>query len=99
VKKIKLKYPVFENDEALYEVGCSLSRQEELEFPNYPPKTSEAQKTQRQLFTRASAYARAALADPELRALYEELALQQGKRPRAVAFSDCMKGQDRLSTL
>jgi hypothetical protein len=100
MKKIKLKYPVMENDEALYEVGFRLSPQEELTFPNHPPKTSELQKTQRQSFKLASAYVSAApaLADPGLRAYYQELARQQGKRPRDVAFSDYMKGNDRLST-
>ena len=98
MKKIKLKYPLIENDEPIYEVECSLSRQEELTFPNHPPKTSEAQKTQRQSFKLASAYVRAALADPTLRAYYQEIARQQGKRPRAVAWSDYMKGNDRLST-
>jgi hypothetical protein len=98
MKKIKLKYPVIENDEVLYEVEFRLSLQEELTFPNHPPKASEAQKTQRQSFRLAAAYVSAALADPELRAYYQEIARQQGKRPRDVAFSDYMKGNDRFST-
>ena len=98
MKKIRLKYPLFENDEALYEVECSLSRQEELIFPNHPPRTSEAQKTHRQSFKLAIAYVSAALADPALRAYYQEMARQQGKRPRDVACSDYMKGNDRFST-
>jgi hypothetical protein len=59
---------------------------------------SEAQTAQRQRFREANAYARAAMVDPRVRALYEEKAKGQGKRPRDLAFSDYFQGIDLLSS-
>ena len=41
---------------------------------------SEPQKAQRQRVKRANEYANAALADPDVRAVYEERAAREGKR-------------------
>jgi hypothetical protein len=60
-------------------------------------KWSEAQKAHRQRFKLANEYAKAALADPDVRALYEELAAKEGKGAFATARSDYFKGKDLLS--
>lgn len=54
-------------------------------------KWSKAQKEQRQRFKQAVAYAKAALADPKLRARYEKRAQRQHKRAWDVALSDYLK--------
>ena len=61
-------------------------------------KWSEAQTTQRQRFKEAVAYAKAALAEPKVRARYEKLAKKQHKRAWDVALSDYFQGTDRLSS-
>src|ERR1044071_7816303 len=58
---------------------------------------SEAQKAQRERFKLANAYAKAALADPELRAIYEKLAEEKGNGPFAAAKADYFQGNDRLA--
>ena len=55
---------------------------------------SAAQQEQRQQFKAANAYAKAAMADPERRAVYEELARKQNKRPSHLAVSDYFKGRE-----
>lgn len=59
-------------------------------------KWSPAQQAQRQRFKEASAYAKAALATPELRLEYERMANEQNKRPWDLAVSDYFKGNDLL---
>jgi hypothetical protein len=54
-------------------------------------KWSEAQKVQRQRFKEAVAFAKAALADPKLRARYEKRAQRQGRRAWDAALSDYFK--------
>ena len=60
-------------------------------------KWSEAQKQQRERFKLASAYAKAALADPEVRAIYEKKAAKARKSPWNMARSDYFKGKDLLA--
>ena len=60
-------------------------------------KWSEAQQAHRQRFKEAVAYAKAAMADPELRVVYEKLATEQHKRPYDLAVSDYFKGRNLLS--
>jgi len=55
---------------------------------------SEAQRRHRQEFKAANAYAREAMADPELRARYEEMARKQNKRPYHLAVSDYFKSRE-----
>ena len=57
---------------------------------------SLAQLAQRQKLQRASAYARAALANPQLRAHYQERAAQENSRPYNLAISDAFKGRNLL---
>jgi hypothetical protein len=58
---------------------------------------SDAQQAHRERFGRATAYARAALAEPKLRARYEKRAKRQKKRAWDVAMSDYFAGKDLLS--
>jgi hypothetical protein len=60
-------------------------------------KWSEAQAAHRQRFKEAIAYAKAAMADPQVRAIYEKLAAEQNKRPFDTAVSDYFKGNNLLS--
>jgi len=60
-------------------------------------KWSKAQKEHRQRFKQAVAYARAAMAEPEVRAVYEKMAAKQHKRPFDMAVSDYFKGNDLIS--
>lgn len=50
-------------------------------------KWSKAQKAHRQRFKQAVAYAKAALAEPKVRAKYEKAAVKAGKRPFDLAGS------------
>jgi hypothetical protein len=61
-------------------------------------KWSEAQKEHRLRFKRAVAYARAAMAEPKVRAVYERTAAKVHKRPFDLAVSDYFKGRDLLSS-
>ena len=58
---------------------------------------SEAQKAQQERFTLANAYAKAAMADPDVSAVYQERAAKEGKGAFALARSDYFKGKDLLS--
>ena len=60
-------------------------------------KWSKAQKAHRQRFKKAVAYARAAMAEPKVRAVYEKMAAKKNKRPFDMAVSDYFKGNDLLS--
>jgi hypothetical protein len=60
-------------------------------------KWSPAQKEQRQRFKAANDYAQAAMADPVARAVYEQRAAEQNRKPYRVAFSDYCKGNNLLS--
>ena len=60
-------------------------------------KWSKAQKAHRVRFKKAVAYAKAALAEPKVRAVYEKLAAKMNKRPFDMAVSDYFKGNDLLS--
>jgi len=60
-------------------------------------KWSKAQKAQRQRFKQAVAYAKAAMAEPKVRAKYEKRAAKLGKRPYDLAVSDYFKGKNLLT--
>ena len=59
-------------------------------------KWSEAQLAHRQRFKAAIAYAKAAMAEPQVRAIYEKSASEQHKRPYDLAVSDYFKGRNLL---
>jgi hypothetical protein len=58
---------------------------------------SPAQEQHRQRFKRAIAYAKAAMADPDVRAVYEKRTAEKDNRPFQMAVSDYFKGADLLS--
>ena len=60
-------------------------------------KWSKAQKAHRERFKQATEYAKAAMADPNVRAVYESMAASEHKRPYALALSDYFKGNDLLA--
>jgi hypothetical protein len=60
-------------------------------------KWSPAQKAHRQHFKEAVAYARAAMATPDVRAAYQQMATENHKRPFDMAVSDYFKGNNLLS--
>ena len=59
-------------------------------------KWSKAQKEHRLRFKKATAYAKAAMAKPTVRAQYEKIALKQRRSPFFVAVSDYFKGNNLL---
>lgn len=61
-------------------------------------KWSSAQEQHRQRFKQAVAYAKAAMQDPELRAIYQQMASEKkgNKRPFDMAVSDYFQGSDLL---
>jgi hypothetical protein len=59
-------------------------------------KWSKAQKEHRQRFKQAIVYARAAMADPKVRAKYEKTAAKQGKRTFDLVVSDFFHGKNLL---
>ena len=59
-------------------------------------KWSKAQKEHRKRFKQAVAYARSALADPNVRAQYEKVAKKTGRQPFRVAVSDFYAGKNLL---
>jgi len=58
-------------------------------------KWSKAQKEHRQRFKKAVAYARLAMADPNVRAQYEKAAKKTGRRPFHLAVSDFFQGKGK----
>jgi hypothetical protein len=107
MKRIRLKYAITDFGETLYEVGPRVYHEQETTSEKHHQKSrrkpsvasvaTEAQMAQRRCFKSAVEHARAALADPQLRAHYEEMARQQGKRPRGAAISDYLSGNDLLA--
>jgi hypothetical protein len=58
---------------------------------------SPAQENHRQRFKRAIAYAKEAMANPDVRAVYKKRAAEKDNRPFQMAVSDYFKGIDLLS--
>jgi len=61
-------------------------------------KWSEAQKANRERFRQAIAYARRAMADPEVRAQYEKRGKKTNRQPFRVAVSDFCAGKNLLES-
>lgn len=61
-------------------------------------KWSPAQVAHRERMAEASAYARAAIADPQIRAIYEQMSVERkgNKRPYDMALSDYYNGNNLL---
>jgi hypothetical protein len=60
-------------------------------------KWSKAQKAHRRRFKKAVAYAKTAMAEPNVWALYQEIAAKKHKRPWDLAISDYFQGNDLVS--
>jgi hypothetical protein len=60
-------------------------------------KWSPAQQAHRRRFKKASAYAKAAMADPKVSTIYKNKAKKAHKRPRDLAISDYFKGKNLLA--
>lgn len=58
---------------------------------------SLAQIAQRERMKQANAYAKAAMADPKVRAIYKKMAKKKKRQPFRVAVSDYFKGNDLLA--
>ncbi len=93
--KVKLHPLIEEIHGTMYDVVFKKSPKGNMIVTKRPDmsrvKWSKAQKEQRQRFKEAVAFAKAALADPKLRAHYEKRAQQQGKRAWDVALADYSK--------
>lgn len=59
-------------------------------------KWSGAQKSNRKRFAEAIAYAKQAMADPQVRAHYEKVGKKAGRQPFRVAVSDFCAGKNLL---
>ena len=61
-------------------------------------KWSDAQKAHRERIAEASAYARAALSNPEIRAIYEQMSMEEkgNKRPYDMALKHYYHGNNLL---
>ena len=69
--------------------GVSLIRKADMSNVKWSP----AQVANRQRFREAVAYAKQLLADPQVRAIYEETGAKQGKRALEVAVSEYLQKQ------
>ena len=98
--KVKLNPFIKELRGAIGDVVFKTSSTGQVYTAQRPSKSckapSEAQKAHRLRFKEATAYAKAALADSDLRARYEELAAREGKAAYALAVSDYMNGKSPL---
>jgi hypothetical protein len=99
--KIKLDSAVKELRGAMGDVVFRMSPNGEIIVSRRPDmsrvKWSKAQKAHRERFKLASEYAKAAMAKPEVRAVYEKRSAEEHKRPYALALSDYFKGKDSLT--
>ena len=60
-------------------------------------KWSKAQKQNRKRFKQAIKYAKAAMAEPKVRAVYEKRAAKENRQPFRVAVSDHLQGKDLIT--
>jgi len=98
--KVRFKGPVEEIRGTLYDVVFKKSPSGKTIVSKKPDMSgvewSEAQWDQRKRFALASDYAKAALAEPKVRAAYQKRAKRLHKRPRNLAISDYFKGKNLL---
>src|SRR5262245_20849928 len=57
---------------------------------------SDSQQNHRKQFKAANEYTKAAIADPQVRAIYEDVAREQNQQPYHLAVSDYFKGKNLL---
>lgn len=98
MQKVRLKYAIQDIQGTLFEVVFRRSPQGKTITTPKPDMSNEAwSEAHRERFSQASEYAKAALADPKVRAKYERRAKKQNKRPRELAVSDFFKGKDLVA--
>jgi len=99
--KVRFKPSIEHFQGTFYDVVFKLSPQGKPIVTRRPDMSnvewSEAQTAQRERFKLANEYAKAAMANPEVRLIYEERAAKENRRPYRVAFSDYFQGNDLLS--
>jgi hypothetical protein len=99
--KVRFKPLIEEIHGTLYDVVFKRSSKGNMIVTKRPDmskvKWSQAQDDQRARFGPANEYAQAAMAEPEVRAIYEQMAAEQHRQPYRVAFSDYFKGKDLLT--
>lgn len=99
--RVRFKPGIQQIQGTLYDVVFKLSPQGKPIVTKRPDMSkvvwSKKQKAQRERFGQANEYAKAAMADPDVRAIYEEIAAKEGKRPFAMARSDYFKGKNLLA--
>jgi hypothetical protein len=99
--KVKFQPAILEIRGTMYDVVFKKSPQGKMIVTKRPDMSnvewSPAQKAQRQRFKEAAAYAKAVLAEPQVRLCYERKAKEQNKRTWDLAVSDYFKGNDLLN--
>lgn len=99
--RVRFKPMVVEIQGTMYDVVFKLSSRGNPIVTKRPDmskvKWSKAQKNQRERMKKANEYAKAAMADPDVNAIYEERAAKEQRVPYRLALSDYFKGKDLLS--
>src|SRR5215216_4618380 len=93
--KVRLHAPVksMSGKMGIYTYRYTYGKQTLMKTPDMSEvKWSKAQKASRQRFAEAIAYARAAMAEPKVRAHYEKLGKKVDRQPFRVAVSDFLVG-------
>ena len=98
--KVRFKDMVVEIQGTMYDVVFKKSPRGKTIVTKKPDmsgvKWSKAQKDHRKRMRKANKYAAAAMADQNVRAIYEEIATKEHRQPYRVAVSDYYKGKDLL---
>jgi hypothetical protein len=99
--KVRFKSLIEEIHGTMYDVVFKKSPKGNMIVTKRPDMTgvewSAAQETQRQRFKQANDYAKAAMADPNARVIYEKRGKRTHRSPFRLAFSDYFKGKDLLA--
>ena len=99
--KVRFKPMVAEIQGTMYDVVFKKSPKGKTIVTKKPDmskvKWSPAQKDHRKRMRKANQYAQAAMANPDIRAIYEKKAAKQHGVPYRIALSDYFKGKDLLS--
>jgi hypothetical protein len=99
--KVKLNPIIQEISSKLGDIVFRVSKMGKVTIAKRPDVSKivprEAQKAQRERFKQAIEYAKAVMAEPEVRIVYEDMAAEEHKGLYAMAFSDYLNGNDLLS--
>jgi len=98
--KVRFKEMVVEIQGTMYDVVFKKSPRGKTIVTKKPDmsgvKWSKAQKDNRKRMRHSNNYAKAAMADPQVRAVYEARAAREGRVPYNVALSDYWQGKNLL---